>query len=186
MYSKSFVGDPKKREPSGFGTCGERSTSAAARYCGASSWGNGGHQADPVRGRDEGGGVPQDLANPGHEQAVAHEQEVHAVLPEPLRVFLDESPNGLREQGDAVPRAERPDEPAHHRGVGDAVAREQRPASLGAEGGRVEPLGIDAVRVHQDAPAIDPLLHQLLLEDFTARLVEQEIDGVKVAKDFVE
>ncbi len=39
MYSKSFVGLPKKGVPSGFGTCGESRMSEAASVRGVSAWG---------------------------------------------------------------------------------------------------------------------------------------------------
>ena len=106
MYSKSFVGLPKKGVPSAFGTCGESRMSEAASVRGVSAWGR--IPASVTNGRPR--SFPEERAHPGAERSVAHVQEVDPMALEPRPVLVDQPPDRGREHVGAVPGAEGPHE----------------------------------------------------------------------------
>ena len=106
MYSKSFVGLPKKGVPSGFGTWGESRMSEAASVRGVSACGR--IPASVTNGAPR--PVPEDRAHPGSERAVADVEEVDPVALEPGAILVDQPPDRGREHVGAVPGPEGPDE----------------------------------------------------------------------------
>ena len=85
MYSKSFVGEPKKRDPSAFGTWGESTRSRSGQVSRRLGLG------DEARQGVERPPYPaQDLLDLGHSKPVADEEEVHLPLLEPRGRVPDE------------------------------------------------------------------------------------------------
>ncbi len=134
MYSKSFVGLPKKGVPSGFGTCGESRMSEAASVRGVSAWGR--IPARVTKGRPS--AFPEYRAHPRGERSVAHVEEVDPAALEPRPILVDQPADGGREDVGAVPGPEGPDEGEEVRVRGDAELRAGQTPVLGREAQGVE------------------------------------------------
>ena len=161
MYSKSFVGLPKKGVPSGFGTWGESRMSEAASVRGVSACGR-----DPGE-RDERGAqaFSQDRAHLGGERAVADVEEVDAVALEPAR-GPRRSAGGSRSARTSVP-CQVPNVPTNvsrSASAGTPSSSRARRLSVGREAVRVEDERVDAVRVEEHALARRAERHRLLDE----------------------